>query len=127
MVKWNGGSVSAVASRRASISTSHPRLAQGFWPTLRWRRFCRIRLSFDQRRAGAQPGVATVQIHPAPPPSPLKPRQSSKAAFISPLIVVGGKYIMRFIIKPRKNYPHPRLSVRLENMASLRRDSLGSG
>jgi hypothetical protein len=35
----------------------------------RWRRFYRIRLSSDQRRAGAQRGVATVQIHPAPPSS----------------------------------------------------------
>ena len=44
---------------------SHPRLAQSYRPTRRWRRFYRIRLSFDQRRAGAQPGVATVQIRPA--------------------------------------------------------------
>jgi hypothetical protein len=48
---------------------SHPGLAQSYRPTRPWRRFYRIRLSFDQRRAGAQPGVATVQIRPAPPTS----------------------------------------------------------
>ena len=57
----------------------------GLRPTLRWRRFYRIRLSFDQRRAGAQPRVATVQIHPAPPAiyGPRRHRRLANAGFES--------------------------------------------
>ena len=51
-VKWNGGSVTAAAGGRANICTPIRGLAQGYRPTRRWRRFYRIRLSFDQRRAG---------------------------------------------------------------------------
>ena len=43
---------------------SHPGLAQGYRPTRRWRRFYRIRLSFDPRRAGAQPGVTRFKFTP---------------------------------------------------------------
>ena len=56
--------MTAVAGRRGSIWTPIRDALRAIGRPGAGGAFYRIRLSFDQRRAGAQPGVATVQIRP---------------------------------------------------------------
>jgi hypothetical protein len=93
-VKWNGGSVTAVAGRRGSICTPIRDSLRAIGRPGAGGASIEFGSRFDQRRAGAQPGVATVQIRPASPTSRLVAGCFEptvwKAGFCGPLTRISG-------------------------------------